>query len=262
MEDKRRLFEELSVPKALWIMAIPAVASQLITLVYNLADTWFVGRTNNPYMVASCSLVLPVFMITIVISNVFGVGGGTLITRLIGSGQEEEASKVSTACIRMALISAGVYSLLCLVFMTPLLRLLGASDNIFEYARQYMFFVVVLGGVPCILNSTLSSLLRSIGLSSKASFGFSMGGVLNILLDPLFMFVLLPDGKQVMGAAMATLLSNLIGTAYFVATYRKACKDTVLRGLLGEEKLSSNSLASIFGVGIPAATGIFLFDLC
>ena len=262
MEDKRRLFEELSVPKALWIMAIPAVASQLITLVYNLADTWFVGRTNNPYMVASCSLVLPVFMITIVISNVFGVGGGTLITRLIGSGQEEEASKVSTACIRMALISAGVYSLLCLIFMTPLLRLLGASDNIFEYARQYMFFVVVLGGVPCILNSTLSSLLRSIGLSSKASFGFSMGGVLNILLDPLFMFVLLPDGKQVMGAAMATLLSNLIGTVYFVATYRKACKETILRGLLGEEKLSSNSLASIFGVGIPAATGIFLFDLC
>lgn len=262
MTDKRQLFENVSVPRALFLMAMPAIASQLITLVYNLADTWFVGRTNNPYMVASCSLVLPVFMITIVISNIFGVGGGTLITRLIGSGQDEEASRVSTACIKMALLSAAAYSLLCLLCMTPLLKLLGASDNIFEYSRQYMFFVVVLGGVPCILNSTLSSLLRSIGLSSKASFGFSMGGVLNILLDPLFMFVLLPDGKQVMGAAMATLLSNLISMVYFIVTYQKACQETVLRGPLGGEKLSSNSLGSIFGVGIPAATGIFLFDLC
>lgn len=262
MEDKKRLFEEVSVPRALWIMAMPAIASQLITLVYNLADTWFVGRTNNPYMVASCSLVLPVFMITIVISNVFGVGGGTLITRLIGGGKEEEASKVSASCIKMALLAAIIYSASCFLGMTPLLRLLGASDNILSYSKQYMFFVVVLGGVPCILNSTLSSLLRSIGLSSKASFGFSMGGLLNILFDPLFMFVLLPDGQQVMGAAMATLLSNLISTVYFLFTYRKACKDTVLRGIMGSERASGSSLASIFGVGIPAATGVFLFDMC
>ena len=91
-DDKRFLFEKDSVPHALTVMALPAVASQLITLIYNMADTWFVGRTNNPYMVASCSLVLPVFMMTIVISNIFGSGGGTLIARLIGSGQEEEAS--------------------------------------------------------------------------------------------------------------------------------------------------------------------------
>ena len=76
MEDKRFLFEEDSVPHALWVMAMPAIASQLITLVYNLADTWFVGRTNNPQMVAGCSLVLPVYMLTIVLSNIYGVGGG------------------------------------------------------------------------------------------------------------------------------------------------------------------------------------------
>ena len=262
MDDKKKLFEELSVPRALGIMALPAIASQLITLVYNLADTWFVGRTNNPYMVASCSLVLPVFMITIVISNVFGVGGGTLMTRLMGSGREAEATKVSSSCIRMSLASAFIYSLLCLVGMTPLLRFLGASDNVLSYSKQYMFFVVVLGGIPGILNNTLSSLLRSIGLSSKAAFGFSMGGVLNILFDPLFMFVILPDGQQVMGAAMATLLSNLIGMLYFIVVYRNACKDTILRGPLEKDKPSRSSVRSIFGVGIPAATGVFLFDIC
>ena len=95
MEDRRYLFEEDEVSHALAVMALPAIASQLITLVYNLADTWFVGRTNNPYMVASCSLVLPVYMLTIVISNIFGAGGGTLISRLIGNDNDEEASRVS-----------------------------------------------------------------------------------------------------------------------------------------------------------------------
>lgn len=92
-----------------------------------------------------------------------------------------------------------------------------------------MFFVVVLGGVPVIFSNTVSSMLRSIGLSSKAFFGLSMGGVLNIILDPIFMFVILPDGKQVMGAALATMLSNLVVAVYFIITYQKSEKDTVLR---------------------------------
>ncbi len=262
MDDKRFLFEEDSVPHALAVMALPAVASQLITLAYNLADTWFVGRTNNPYMVASCSLVLPVYMLTIVISNVFGAGGGTLIARLIGSNQDEEASRVSAACIWMSLLTAVVFSLLCLVGMTPLLRFLGASDNVLTYSKEYMLFVVVIGGIPVILSNTLSSMLRSIGMSSQASFGLSMGGLLNIFLDPLFMFVLLPDGKQVMGAAIATLVSNLAAFGYFITVYRKASGETVLRIRLKGRYPSKQSLASIFGVGIPAAAGIFLFDIC
>ncbi len=262
MVNKKYLFEKDSIPHALAVMALPAIASQLITLVYNLADTWFVGRTNNPYMVASCSLVLPVYMLTIVISNIFGVGGGTLIARLIGKNQDEEASRVSAACIRMAFLSGLVFSFLCFIGMNPILRFLGASDNVFEYSKQYMFFVAVVGGTPVILSNTLSSMLRSIGLSSKASFGLSMGGLLNILLDPLFMFVILPDGQQVRGAAIATMLSNVIVVLYFVVIYIKAGKETILRISTSGEKLSKESLAAVFGVGIPAATGVFLFDLC
>ncbi len=262
MENKRYLFEEDRVPHALGVMALPAIASQLIALVYNLADTWFVGRTNNPYMVAGCSLVLPVYMLTIVLSNIFGTGGGTLIARLIGRGQDEEASRVSAACIWMAMSSAVVFSFLCLMGMTPLLRFLGASDNVLPYSKQYMLFVVVIGGIPVILSNTMSSMLRSIGLSSRASFGLSMGGVLNIALDPLFMFVILPDGKQVMGAAIATMLSNIAVLVYFIFTYRKAEAETILRVRLYKGRPSTSSLEAIFGVGIPAATGVFLFDLC
>ncbi len=243
------------------VMALPAIASQLIALIYNLADTWFIGRTNDPYMVASCSLVLPVYMLTIVISNIFGVGGGTLIARLIGSGDDSEASKVSAACIWMSLITALVFSVICLFMMTPLLRFLGASDNVLSYSRQYMFFVVVCGSLPVIMSNTLSSMLRSIGLSTKASFGLSFGGVLNIILDPLFMFVILGDGKQVMGAAIATLISNIVVVIYFIFTYLKAGKNTILRVSISEYP-SLSSLKAIFGVGLPAAAGIFMFDLC
>ncbi len=261
MEEKKYLFEEDSIWHAMMVMALPAIASQLIALIYNLADTWFIGRTNDPYMVASCSLVLPVYMLTIVISNIFGVGGGTLIARLIGSGDDKEASKVSAACIWMSLITALVFSVICLFMMTPLLRFLGASDNVLSYSRQYMFFVVVCGSLPVIMSNTLSSMLRSIGLSTKASFGLSFGGVLNIILDPLFMFVILGDGKQVMGAAIATLISNIVVVIYFIFTYLKAGKNTILRVSISEYP-SLSSLKAIFGVGLPAAAGIFMFDLC
>ncbi|MCR4655603.1 MAG: cation transporter [Lachnospiraceae bacterium] len=243
-------------------MALPTIVSQLIMLIYNLADTWFIGRTNNPYMVAACSLVLPAFMLTIVITNIFGSGGGTLIARLIGRNEDKEASKVSAACLIMALIVAFCYSLLCFVKMEPFLMLLGASDNTLEYSKQYMLFVVVLGGVPAILSNTLSSMLRSIGMSGQASFGLSMGGVLNIALDPLFMFVILPDGQQVKGAAIATMLSNIAAFAYFVFIYARASKKTILRFGLSDGLPTKRSFASIFAVGIPAGVSVLLFDLC
>ncbi len=262
MDDKRYLFAQDRVSHALAVMALPAIASQLITLIYNLADTWFVGRTNNPYMVAACSLVMPVFMINIVISNLFGVGGGTLIARLFGAGNEEEAARVSAACIWMSLGAAVVYCLLCFVWMTPILLFLGASESVLSYAKEYMLLVVVFGGVPAILSNTLSSMLRSIGLSSRASFGLSMGGVLNIFLDPLFMFVVLPEGREVFGAAIATLLSNIVVVIYFVATYIKASKETILRLRILSRYPSGQSMAAIFGVGMPAAASVLLFDLC
>ncbi|MBR6851764.1 MAG: MATE family efflux transporter, partial [Lachnospiraceae bacterium] len=185
MNKQKEIFEDIPVPKAMAIMAVPMIISQLITLIYNLADTWFIGQTNNPYMVAGCSLVLPVFMLTIVIANLFGTGGGTLISRLLGVRREEEAGRVCAFSLWMALGAACLYSLLCFLFMVPLLRLLGASENTLGYARQYLFFVIVLGGIPSVLSVSMSSVLRSIGYSKNASFGLAMGGILNIVLDPL-----------------------------------------------------------------------------
>ena len=259
--DKIEIFERMSVPRALAVMAVPTVISQIIALIYNMADTWFIGMTDNPYMVAATSLVGTVYLLTAGVANLFGVGGGNLVVRLMGKKDPEEARKVASLSFMMAAGSALLFSFLCLVFMDPLLRLLGASDMTIGYARQYLFCVVILGGLPTILSSTMSAMLRNVGNSREAGFGVGLGGVLNIILDPIFMFVLLPDGWEVLGAALATMLSNVITFIYFICIYRRVSAEGLLAIPRRIEKIRPESFGSIFSVGIPAAMGLVLYDL-
>ena len=259
--EKTLIFEKMPIPAALAKMAIPTIVSQLITLIYNMADTWFIGQTNNPYMVAASSLVLTVFMMTTALANLFGVGGGTLTVRLLGSQQEEEAGKVASLSLVMAAGAAMVFSALCLIFMEPLLRLLGASDNTLGYAKQYLVFVVVLGGIPTVLSNTMSSMLRNVGFSREAAFGLSFGGLLNVVLDPLLMFVVMPDGYQVVGAALATMLSNCAALVYFIRIYRRVQDKSILALPKKVEKIQPKSMQSLLSVGVPAAMSVLLFDV-
>ena len=259
--NKTEIFEIRPIPSALATMAIPTIMSQLITLIYNVADTWFIGQTDNPYMVAASSLVATVFLMTVAISNLFGVGGGSLVVRLLGSKDQDEARKVASVSLVMAAGSAAAFSLFCLVFMDPLLQILGASENTVGYAKQYLFFVVIIGCLPTVLSNTMSAMLRNIGYSKEAAFGLSMGGILNVILDPIFMFVLLPDGYQVLGAALATMLSNVAAFLYYVLTYRRVKSSTILGFPRRVEKIRKKSMISIFYVGVPAATSLLLYDL-
>ncbi|MCR4877659.1 MAG: cation transporter [Clostridiales bacterium] len=258
---KTALFETVSVPKALFTMAVPTIVSQLITLIYNMADTWFIGRTNNPYMVAASSLVLTVFLMAGALANLFGVGGGSLMVRLMGRGEKDEAKKVASWTVVMAAVWALIFSLFCLIFMNPLLRLLGASANTIGFARQYLLFVVVIGGVANVTSTAMSFMLRNAGYAREAAFGLGMGGVLNIVLDPLFMFVLLPDGFQVMGAGIATMLSSFVSLGYFLRTYRRVSRESVLEIPRRVEKIRPASRKNVLSIGVPAALSVFLFDL-
>lgn len=257
----KEIFETKPIPAALAKMAIPTIVSQLITLIYNIADTWFIGQTNNPYMVAASSLVLTIFLMTAALANLFGVGGGNLVVRLLGGKDEEEAKKAASLSLVMAAGASLTFSVLCFLFMDPLLRLLGASDYTIGYAKQYLTFVVVIGAVPTVLANTMSAMVRNIGHSKEAGFGLGMGGVLNVILDPIFMFVIFPDGYQVAGAAVATMLSNVITLLYFILTYQKLKGETVLSLPRRVEKIRKDSLGSLFSVGIPAAMSLLLFDL-
>ncbi len=260
-ENSRNIFESRPVPKALAELALPMIFGQLIILIYNLADTFYIGRTNNPLMVAGVSLLLPVFNISITFANLFGIGGGTLISRLMGAGRDNEAKTVSAFCFYMTIIFAGIFSLLMFLFMEDILKLLGASNDTLLFAGQYTFCVIVIGAVPTILAMTMSNFLRSTGYAKQAGFGVSMGGVINIILDPLFMFVLLPSGYEVLGAGIATMLSNVITCSYFLIMILRLRDNNILSLSIKNFRASGENIFSFFAVGIPAAVAVTLFDI-
>ncbi|MBE5996825.1 MAG: MATE family efflux transporter [Lachnospiraceae bacterium] len=260
--DKKYLFESMPIPKALATMAIPTIISQLVNLVYNMVDAFFIGRTGNSYMMAATSLTLTMTMMNVAFSNLFGVGGGSLIARLMGMQKEKKARSVSAFCFFACIALALGYSVLLAVFLNPVLRFLGASDATIGYARQYTFFVIIIGSVPTILSLTLAHILRNAGYSSQASTGLSGGGILNMFLDPLFMFVILPRGYEVAGAAIATLLSNVIACIYLLYAFRKASETAPLSSRLEDaKKLDPDNRRNVFAVGIPSALLTGLFDL-
>lgn len=261
ISSRENIFNNFPIPTALRKMIVPAVASQLIVLIYNMADTFFVGQTNNPYMVAGTSLILPVFNITLCLAGLAGIGGGSLISRLLGLKREEEARKVGSFSLYLGLAVAAVFAIIIAVFMEPILTLLGAGENMFQYAKQYAICVIVIGGVPTVLSNVLSNLIRSIGRSKEASVGIILGGVLNIALDPLFMFVLFPDGYEVLGAGVATCLSNCFAFIFFLCVLIKMGKKSVITFSVKNGLPEKRSIISIFGVGVPSAVATLLFDL-
>lgn len=261
-EDKNRyLFEEMPVARAVGRMAIPTVIGQLIILIYNMADTFFIGRTNDPFMVAAASLILPVFNISLSIASIAGVGGSAVISRLLGEHCDDEAKSVCSFSIWFSVIIALFFSAAALIFMRPMLMLLGAGDETFDFARSYALCVIVAGGLPTIMTNVLSNIVRSVGESRKAGFGVTLGGVINIALDPLFMFVILPEGKEILGAGIATCLSNCISCLYFVLVIKRLGKSSVLRLGFPKKNPEKRSLVQIFSVGIPSAVATLLFDI-
>lgn len=260
--SKKELFETMPVMKAILSLAIPTIISQLINVIYNIADTFYVGRTGNPYMIAGVSICLPVFLITIPIANLFGIGGGSQISRLMGAGKEKDAKSVSAMSFYGSLIFALAYSVLIYFFMAPILKALGASEDTVLYARQYTYYVVVLGTPFVVLSAVESHLLRNSGYSDLASYGLSGGGILNMILDPLFMFVIFPKGMEVKAAAIATLISNIASFLFLTVVFLRVSGTSPLSMSVSDlKKASGKTLSVICSVGIPSALLPGLFDV-
>ena len=260
--DRRQLFAEVPVKEALFAMAVPTIISQIINLIYNVVDAFFIGRTGNAYMMAATSITLTLFMMNVALSNLFGIGGGSLVARKMGAKKPDEARRISAYSVYGAVAVSLGYSLLIGLFMNPILRFLGASDVTIGYARSYASIVVVFGCLPSVLSMALAHLLRNVGYSSQASMGLSMGGILNVLLDPLFMFVLLPKGQEVTGAAVATTISNLIACLYLLVQYQRASKSSPLTlSVTDAAACEPENRKAVFSVGIPSAVLPGLFDL-
>lgn len=249
IDDKQYLFEKMKVSKAVLYLAVPTIISQLITIVYNWADTLFVGQLNDTNMIASITICHPIFMITTAIANLLGIGGASAISRSLGEKKLERIKKISSFSLYTTLLISILFSILIFLFQDPLLTFLGDTPNTSGFTKQYMFWVIILGALPTIMNSTLSHLVRSIGKSRQASIGVSLGAIINILLDPIFIFAL---GLQVEGAAIATFISNLLATLYFSILLLKDRKKNILNFSIKNFKIKEKVALDVIGSGLSS----------
>lgn len=211
--DKKQLFTSVPVGRAIIALAVPTVVSQMITVVYNMADTFFIGQLGDPKQVAAATIAMPLFIFLTALANLFGIGGASLISRCLGCGNREKATRCAAFCVWSAFGAALLYGLAVQLLLPRLLPLLGANADTAPFVRRYVLWTVGVGAAPTVLNPALAHLVRAEGYSRQASLGVAFGGVLNILLDPLFIFVF---QMQIEGAALATMLSNTAAVIYFV----------------------------------------------
>ncbi len=252
-QKERDIFEKAPVLNAVIRLALPTVIGQVILVIYNMADTYFIGMTGSDAMITAVTICMPAFMFLSAISNLFGVGGSSVIARSLGSGNPGKASRASAlafwGCISVTLF----YSLLAFAFQDVFLDLLGGGNPVVHrYARPYLIVTVVLGGLPTALNTFFSHLVRSEGRSLHASVGIAMGGILNVALDPLFMFVILPKGSESLGAALATAVSNTAAMVYFAVILRWNRKKTVLHFRLSRRCFQDHIPQDMLESGLPA----------
>ena len=212
--SKTELFEKTPVTRAVLALVVPTVISQIITVIYNMADTFFVGQVGDPNQVAAASLSLPLFLVTTGLANLFGIGGASLISRSLGLGDTEKARKTSAFCIWTSAAAALLYGLAIFALRGVILPAVGTDEFTYDFCASYLFWTLTVGAVPTVLNAALAHLVRAEGYSGQASFGVALGGGLNIVLDPIFIFGF---HLEITGAAVATMLSNLIATLYFIA---------------------------------------------
>lgn len=245
------LFKDAPIGKALASMILPTIVSQVILVIYNMADTWYVGLTENADAVAAVSLCLPIYTILSAISNLFGIGGAAVLARALGAHDKQGGKNTLYLSLAGALAGAVIYAL-CMAFIgRPLLLLIGADASTIDYAWGYVFWTIMVGGIPTILTPVCTHLLRSMGRPRIASLGMMLGAGLNILLDPLWMFVLLPSGHEVEGAAIATAMSNLIALIFF-AIYLRHTVRTRFSDVSGNRRRpTGRQMLEIIEDGIP-----------
>lgn len=254
MEDnqKQELFERMPIPKAVANLSVPTILSSLVMVLYNMADTYFVGMLDNPVENAAVALAAPVLLAFNAVNNLFGVGTSSMMSRALGRREYDTVRRSSAFGFYCALFFSCLFSLLCMIFRQPLLSLLGADHSTIEATNGYLQWTVICGAAPAILNVVMAYMVRSEGASLHASIGTMSGCLLNIVLDPFF---ILPWGLNMgaAGAGLATFLSNCAACLYFfILLYRKR-KTTyvcIQPSKFGWEKAI---VLGVCGVGIPAS---------
>ena len=254
MQDSKKvyLFEEMPLSQAIMTLSIPTILSSLVMVLYNLADTYFVGMLNDPIQNAAVTLAAPVLLAFNAVNNLFGVGTSSMMSRALGSRDYDTVRRSSAFGFYCSLISGVLFSLVCTAFKNPLLAMLGASADTVSATASYMRWTVSFGAAPAILNVVMAYMVRSEGASLHASIGTMSGCLLNIALDPIF---ILPQGLNMgaAGAGLATFLSNCVACLYFFVLLYVKRGHTYVCIHPAMFRPTAGVVRGICGVGIPAS---------
>lgn len=254
MEDtkKLQLFEQTPIPRAVMKLAIPTIISSLVMVIYNLADTYFVGILNDSVQNAAVTLAAPVLLAFNAINNLFGIGSSSVMSRALGKKDYDTVYRSSAFGFYCSLLSGILFSLLFTVFNTPMLNLLGADSETAAATGEYLKWTTTFGAAPAILNVVMAYMVRAEGSALHASIGTMSGCLLNIILDPVF---ILPWGFDMgaAGAGFATFISNCVACIYFLILLFVKRGHTYVCINPSKLRLKKAVVMGIFGVGIPAA---------
>lgn len=257
MKEKKSLdvFRMMSVPQAVIKNAVPAMVAMLMVLIYNLADTFFIGQTHDAYQLAAVSLATPVFLMFMAVGTIFGIGGTSVISRAMGEGRAEYAKKVCSFCMWACVVVGLVMSALFLIFMDSILLLIGASEDTWEYAKSYLT-IVSCSGVFVLISNCYSNILRAEGQATKAMIGQVIGNLLNVVLDPI---MILGFGWNITGAAIATVIGNIMAAGYYIAYFLRG--GSSLSNRIKDFSVKDKICSSVLTIGIPASLASVLMSV-
>lgn len=255
MQDKtQQIFRDAPVPKAVLTNVIPSIISMLMVLVYNLADTFFIGQTKDPLMVAAVSIATPAFIIFMAVGMLFGIGGTSMISRMLGEGNRDMAKHISAFCFWTGAAIGVIAMIIMTIFSVPVCRLIGASDATIGYASQYLSIVAI--GIPfLIVSNSFSNIIRSEGHATVAMTGMIIGNMINIVLDPV---MIIGFKWYVAGAAVATVLGNIFSTVFYII--HLTSKRSILSIKPKDYSAKRIITLGVLSIGIPASLNSILMS--
>ena len=241
---KMELLGSASIPKALLSMGIPTMIGMLVNAFYNLVDAYFVGGLGESQM-GAISVVYPLGQVIVGLGLLFGNGAASYISRLLGRGDKENADKVASTALYSSVSVGAVIILFSMVFLHPILKLLGATDSILPFASTYASIYIV-SCIFNVFNVTMNNIVTSEGAAKTTMCALLTGAMLNIALDPLFIYVF---DLGVAGAAIATAISQVVSTfVYLIYILRKK---SVFHFQVKDCTYTKETMSEIFKIGIP-----------
>lgn len=256
MQDKTtEIFRDAPVPKAVISNVVPSIVSMIMVLIYNLADTFFIGQTKNAYMVAAISVATPAFLLFMAVGMLFGIGGTSLISRSLGEGKTEKAKNASAFCFWTGLGIGIIAMFIIFIFAEPVSRAIGASDDTVGYASQYLRIVST--AIPfLIIGNSFSNIIRAEGKANIAMLGMMIGNIINIVLDPV---MILAFGWDVAGAAIATVLGNIFAAVFYIG--HLVSKNALLSIHPKYYRARKGIATGVLAIGVPASLNNILMSL-